>query len=106
MKVQLQVRKANAWATILGAPIIWGCLWALGYQLIPPETFGATIGIAGICLVAAWVAIFVIQFVSAPPRLYTKLKRELDWLKGARKPELRVTRFYPKKRSVHVFLVC
>src|ERR1700730_11438114 len=73
--------------------IIWGCLWALGYQLIPPETFGATIGIAGICLVAAWVAIFVIQFVSAPPRLYTKLKRELDWLKGARKPELRVTRF-------------
>ena len=34
------IEKANVWAAIIGAIIIWVGLWAWGYQLKPPETFG------------------------------------------------------------------
>jgi hypothetical protein len=47
-------------------------------------------------LFAAWVVIFIWRFVTAPPKLYASLGRELESLKGARKPELCATRFYPK----------
>jgi hypothetical protein len=91
------IGKANAWATILGAIIIWAALLAWEYQLMLPDTLGYGIVLVVVCLFAAWVVIFIGRFVNAPPRLYATLERELESLKGTRKPELRVTRFYPQK---------
>ena len=70
------IEKANAWAAIIGATIIWVGLWAWGYQLNPPETFGEGIFLTVFCLAAAWVALFVVRVISAAPRLYTKLEDE------------------------------
>jgi hypothetical protein len=46
---------ANAWATVLGASVIYAALWFFGYRLILPETFEGVIFLAIISVVAAGV---------------------------------------------------
>jgi hypothetical protein len=83
------LEKANALATIPGAFIIWVVLWARGYQLILPDTLGYAIVVAVCCLLTAWIVIFFVGFVTAPPKRYATLERELESLKGDFSSEIR-----------------
>jgi hypothetical protein len=73
--------QANAWATVLGAIVIYVALRLLGYRMILPETFEEVIGLAILSLVAAGAALFVVRLLAAPARLYLRAKSEVELLK-------------------------
>jgi hypothetical protein len=74
------IEAANAWAAIIGALVIWTVLTLAGYQLMLPETFVQGIALTALCLVAAWVALFVLRFIRALPALYWKESDKADGL--------------------------
>ena len=52
------VSKANAWAPVGGAIVLWAGAYLSGYDVVVPGTLAAGTVIFLFCLVAAWVAIF------------------------------------------------
>jgi hypothetical protein len=68
--------KANAWATLLGAVILWIGAESLGYHVIIPDTFPGAILLFVLCLGAAWVVIFAVRLIGAPARLYERAQVE------------------------------
>ncbi|HTE81981.1 MAG TPA: hypothetical protein VK634_14945, partial [Reyranella sp.] len=84
---------ANAWPPVLAVLLLSGSAWLAGADLTYPgdTAYGAPIG-TGLFIVIAWLAVFLVQLVTAPPRLYARLDAEL----------LALTRrlFAPSMRSV------
>jgi hypothetical protein len=52
------VSKANAWAPVGGAILLWVGAYLIGYDVVIPGTLGKGIVIFLFCLAAAWVVIF------------------------------------------------
>jgi hypothetical protein len=69
---------ANNLATIVGAIVLWIVAESMGYHVRLPETFPQGIALALICLVAAWVLVFVVRFIVAPARLYAALEERYN----------------------------
>ncbi|CAN5609620.1 hypothetical protein BH10PSE6_BH10PSE6_28620 [soil metagenome] len=69
---------ANAWPPVLALLLLSGGAWLAGVDLTHPgdTAYGAPIGTA-LFIVIAWLAVFLVQFVTAPPRLYARLDAEL-----------------------------
>jgi hypothetical protein len=69
---------ANAWPPILALLLLAGGAWFAGMDLTFPDDvpYGGQIGM-GLFIVVAWLAVFLVQFVTAPPRLYARLDAEL-----------------------------
>jgi hypothetical protein len=69
---------ANAWPPILALLLLAGGAWFAGMDLTFPGDvpYGGQIG-TGLFIVAAWLTVFLVQFVTAPPRLYARLDAEL-----------------------------
>ena len=84
---------ANAWPPVLAVLLLSGSAWLAGADLTYPgdTAYGAPIG-TGLFIVIAWLAVFLVQLVTAPPRLYARLDAEL----------LALTRrlFAPSMRSI------
>jgi hypothetical protein len=70
--------RANALATIVGAIALWIVAESMSYHVIPPDTFPGVIMLALICFVTAWVVVFFVRFVVAPPRLYAALEERYN----------------------------
>jgi len=81
---------AKAWPPILALLVLYGGARLAGLDLsfsLPGDTeYGALIG-TGLFIVAAWLAVFLVQLVAAPPRLYARLDAERRAL--ARRPAAR-----------------
>ncbi len=77
----------NAWPPVFGLLLLSGGAWLAGVDLAYPgdTPYGASIG-TGLFILIAWLTVFVVQFVAAPPRLYARLDAELQRL--ARQPAL------------------
>lgn len=69
---------ANAWPPVLALLLLSGGAWLAGFDLTYPgdTAYGAPIG-TGLFILIAWLAVFLVQFVTAPPRLYARLDAEL-----------------------------
>ena len=69
---------ANAWPPVLAVLLLSGSAWLAGADLTYPgdTAYGAPIG-TGLFIVIAWLAVFLVQLVTAPPRLYARLDAEL-----------------------------
>jgi hypothetical protein len=80
---------ANAWPPILALLVLYGGARLAGLDLTFPRDveYGALIG-TGLFIVIAWLAVFLVQFVAAPPRLCARLDAEL--LALARRPARRL----------------
>jgi hypothetical protein len=68
---------AKAWPPILGLLVLYGGAHLAGIDLTFPGDveYGAAIGTA-LFIAIAWLAVFLVQFVAAPPRLYARLDAE------------------------------
>jgi hypothetical protein len=68
---------AKAWPPILGLLVLYGGAHLAGIDLTFPGDgeYGAVIGTA-LFIAIAWLAVFLVQFVAAPPRLYARLDAE------------------------------
>jgi hypothetical protein len=53
------ISKANAWAPIVGAFVIWLIAYLLGYYVVVPDTLGKGIIVVTACVAAAWTIIFL-----------------------------------------------
>ncbi len=69
---------ANAWPPITALLVLYGGARLAGLDLsFPGDTeYGALIG-TGLFIAVAWAAVFLVQFVLAPPRLCARLDAEL-----------------------------
>jgi len=68
--------RANAISNLIGAFLVWAVAASLGYHVVVPKTFTGTIILGVICLLAAWIVVFVFRFILAPSRLfYTEVSR-------------------------------
>jgi hypothetical protein len=69
---------ANAWPPILAVLVLYGGARLAGLDLTFPgdSRYGALIG-TGLFIAVAWLAVFLVQFVAAPPRLCARLDAEL-----------------------------
>lgn len=76
---------ANAWPPVLALLLLSGGAWLAGVDLTWPgdTAYGAPIGTA-LFIVIAWLAVFLVQFVTAPPRLYGRL--DAEWQALAPRP--------------------
>lgn len=72
---------ANAWPPVLALLLLSSGAWLAGVDLTWPgdTAYGAPIG-TGLFIVVAWLAVFLVQLVTAPPRLYARLDAELQAL--------------------------
>jgi hypothetical protein len=79
---------AKAWPPILALLVLYGGARLAGLDLSFPGDIehGALIG-TGLFIVVAWLAVFLVQLVAAPPRLYARLDAER--LALARRPVAR-----------------
>jgi len=79
---------ANAWPPITALLVLYGGARLAGLDLrFPGDTeTGAAIG-TGLFIAVAWAAVFLVQFVAAPPRLHARLDAELQALARRRVPE-------------------
>jgi len=68
---------ANAWPPIAGLLGLYGGARLGGLDLTVPgdSEYGALIG-TGLFILIAWLAVFLVQFVAAPPRQYARLEAE------------------------------
>jgi hypothetical protein len=74
---------ANAWPPITALLVLYGGARLAGLELAVPGEQGALIG-TGLFIGVAWLAVFLVQLVAAPPRLCARLDAEL--LALARRP--------------------
>jgi len=76
---------ANAWPPILALLVVYGGARLAGLETsFPGDTeYGALIG-TGLFIVIAWLAVFFVQFVAAPPRFCAR--RDAELLALARRP--------------------
>ena len=79
---------ANAIPPVLGLLVLYGGARLAGFDLGFPGDgeYGALIG-TGLFIAVAWAAVFLVQFVLAPPRLHARLEAELQAV-TARRPAL------------------
>lgn len=70
---------ANAWPPITALLVLFGGAHLAGLDLsFPRDTdHGALIG-TGLFIAVAWLVVFLVQFVAAPPRLHARLAAELS----------------------------
>ena len=68
---------ANAWPPITALLVLTGGARLAGLDLRVPGDgeYGALIG-TGLFILIAWLAVFLVQFVAAPPRQYARLEAE------------------------------
>jgi len=76
---------ANAWPPILVLLVLYGGARLAGLELGVPGEYGAAIG-TGLFIAVAWLAVFLVQFVAAPPRLCARLDADLLALARRRVP--------------------
>lgn len=76
---------SKAWPPVLGLLLLSGGAWLAGVDLaVPGDTaWGAPVGTC-LFVFVAWLAVFAVQFVAAPPRLHARLEAELAAI--ARRP--------------------
>jgi hypothetical protein len=67
---------ANAWPPIVALLVLYGGARLGGLELSVPGESGAAIG-TGLFIAVAWLSVFLVQFVAAPPRLCARLDAEL-----------------------------
>lgn len=77
------IERANAWAWLLGAFVLWMVLRWRGYELMPPDTMPGVILLGAICLVVAWIIVFLWRLFGAPYRLHLASNTEIKQLKAA-----------------------
>jgi hypothetical protein len=76
---------ANAWPPITALLVLYGAAQLAGLNLgVAGDTGTGTVVGTGLFIVIAWLAVFVVQFVAAPPRLCGRLDNERQAL--ARRP--------------------
>jgi hypothetical protein len=68
--VKGSISKANAWAPVGGALVLWAGAYLGGYYIVIPDTLGKGIVIFLCCLSAAWIVIFFGKLIYWP---YQKL---------------------------------
>lgn len=83
--------KANAWATLLGAIVLWIGAESLGYHVIIPDTLPGTILLFVFGLGAAWIVIFIAHLIYAPARIYEKAQAKIRSLSAPVQFGLEVT---------------
>jgi hypothetical protein len=69
---------ANAWASLVGAIVLLVVAGSIGYQVVVPGTFPESIFLTFICVLAAWVVIFILRLIAAPALLYTALEERYN----------------------------
>jgi hypothetical protein len=82
--------RANETSAILGGGLLWGALWLLRSELgkfgmvdAPTTTIGVAsfaLASAMVCVILAFATVFLIRLLTAPSRLYSKLKNECEEL--------------------------
>jgi hypothetical protein len=61
---------ANAWAPTAGLLVLWGGARLAGYDIpLPVEPDRSALVIAVLFIVAAWIAVFLVQLIAAPPKI-------------------------------------
>lgn len=61
---------ANAWAPTAGLLVLWGSARLAGYDIpLPVEPDKSALVIAVLFIVAAWIAVFGVRLIAAPPRI-------------------------------------
>jgi hypothetical protein len=59
--------RANTAAPFIGALVLWGALWALGWELVIPDRLPGVIVISLACLVTAWWLIVLFRTIFIEP---------------------------------------
>ncbi len=66
---------ANAWLPLAAVVVIYGALRFTGHEPVLPEFFEQNVlALAAAYVVAAWLAVFAVRLIAAPPRLYAALE--------------------------------
>jgi len=71
------ISRANAWAPVAGALILWGGTYMMGYEVAVPSTWPQGIAMFLACLGAAWVVIFFGRLLYAPYHLLKAARASL-----------------------------
>lgn len=73
--------RANTWAPLLGAGVLYGVLWMAGYEMILPDNIPGTILVALACIGLAYILIVFFRFlVTSPIALYRTLHERIEEL--------------------------
>ncbi len=65
---------ANARLPLAGVVVLYGALRLTGHEPVLPDFFEQNVlALASAYVVAAWLAVFAVRLIAAPPRLYAKL---------------------------------
>jgi hypothetical protein len=69
---------ANAWSWLLGPLLLLLASWLLGYPLPLPDRLDLyALQFSFAMLASAWIAVFLLRLVCAPPRLYAQLQAKI-----------------------------
>jgi len=74
------VEIANAWASLLGAGVIWAFLEWLEIKMPLPDTMLGGVALTFGCLSASWFVIFLFRLWLAPGLLYAEAQDNIDAL--------------------------
>lgn len=64
------IDRANAWASIGGAALVWLCARLMGISTGLPDNLQGLVGFGLMCLGAAWVVIFILRLIWAPAQIF------------------------------------
>ena len=79
---------ANAWLPLAAVIVIYGALRFTGHEPVLPDFFEQNVlALAAAYVVAAWVAVFAVRLIAAPPRLYAELHARPPVVVQAPQPE-------------------
>jgi hypothetical protein len=65
---------ANVWLPLIGIVVLYGALRLTGHEPVLPDFFERnTLALAAAYVIAAWLVVFAVRLIAAPPRLYAEL---------------------------------